>query len=524
MARSLSAALLALAALGALAALVKLQPLWRGFDTVPVPMERPDQPETAGDRLDAVLLRHLPRLGALRAFDHVFAGGSRALRLAKPLWVDVCEVRQGDFYKFAQWRPFRPDLSIAAPGQPADWRHFSNTREHAISGRLDGPANGVAWYDAYAYCEAAGGRLPSADEWIAAASGKEGRLYPWGDAFDGAAWPYLDARLNAARPCADAPSANTPGGIADMGNNVSEWATAADGAALAMGGNAYEAPRELYALAVLHRRAPAEHRSPYLGFRCVYDAAPSPSPWRAPLAAAMLPPGEYPVGIPPDARLPSLVRQLPADRLASIARMFERGGRRTRDVLHVATREVTRREYAAFLRDPFVLAGFHADPNQPADHTHLPPDWRRQMRQPDLPVVRVDWWSAHAFASWAGGRLPTAQEWERVASGHGERLYPWGDDYAGAAPNTAERRGGGPRAATPADGDATPEGVLALGGNVSEWTRSVSTASGAIAMIVKGGNFLLPGADTARMDYGSHVPPHYRSRTIGFRVVFDRRR
>ena len=86
-------------------------------------------------------------------------------------------------------------------GQPPDWQHFSNTRDHAISGRLDAPANGVAWFDAFAYCRAAGGRLPKPTEWIAAASGTEGRLYPWGDVFNPKPWPYLDPLLNAARPC-----------------------------------------------------------------------------------------------------------------------------------------------------------------------------------------------------------------------------------------------------------------------------------------------------------------------------------
>ena len=93
-----------------------------------------------------------------------------------------------------------------------------------------------------------------------------------------------------------------------------------------------------------------------------------------------------------------------------------------------------------------------------------------------------------------------------------------------ATPVTGERALGGPQAASAESGDVTPEGLLAMGGNVSEWTRSVSTASGAYAVIVKGGNFLLPGAQTARLDYSNHVSPNHRSRTIGFRVAFDRAR
>ncbi len=544
-ARTVRRALALLAAACVLAAVTKLRPLWQDFETVRIRLDYParaqssqagehgeeDAATSPGARLDAVLLRNLTHLGYLRSFDHVFARGRRSVTITRPLWLDRCEVRQGDFYKFAGWRPFHPDMPIAASAQPADWRHFSNTRGHTVSGRLDAPANGLTWFDAYAYCQAAGGRLPRATEWIAAASGREQRLYPWGDVFNAEPWPYLDPLLNAARKCGAHPDTDTPSGLADMGQHVSEWAVADDRghAAAAMGGNAYNAPRDLYSVAILYRHAPARYRSPYLGFRCAFDAPPQPTPWRTEPNAVVLSAGDYAVGIPEQARIPSLLTNLPRDRVALIRRLFEREDGRASVDMHLTAREITRREYAAFLRDPFVIAGFHAEANQPREHSHRPPDWDKQMTQPELPVVNVDWWSAYAFASWAGGRLPSAEEWEAAASGQGRRIYPWGNDFAAAAPNTAERTPAagmhrGPIAASAADGDATPEGLLAMGGNVSEWTRSVSGASGGYAVIVKGGNYLLPGTETARMDYRNHLSPNYRSRTLGFRVAFDRPR
>ena len=70
--------------------------------------------------------------------------------------------------------------------------------------------------------------------------------------------------------------------------------------------------------------------------------------------------------------------------------------------------------------------------------------------------------------------------------------------------------------------DMTEQGVMDMGGNVSEWTQSITSQNGKVVIVIKGGNYLLPPEDTAMVGFNNFVSPHYRSPTLGFRVVFDR--
>jgi iron(II)-dependent oxidoreductase len=63
-----------------------------------------------------------------------------------------------------------------------------------------------------------------------------------------------------------------------------------------------------------------------------------------------------------------------------------------------------------------------------------PSGWDRgrpPSHKADHPVVGICWHEAQAYAQWVGKRLPTAEEWQKVAGwpeqlGGGSR-YPWGD-------------------------------------------------------------------------------------------------
>jgi len=107
------------------------------------------------------------------------------------------------------------------------------------------------------------------------------------------------------------------------------------------------------------------------------------------------------------------------------------------------------------------------------------------------PVNCVDAAQAKAFCLWAGKRLPTEEEWEFAARGAEGRRFPWGVEapaqQACWSSGLSCEAGGLP-------GDRTPQGVMDLAGNVSEWTTSAFCPYGqpcaAEKRSVRGGNFL----------------------------------
>ena len=85
---------------------------------------------------------------------------------------------------------------------------------------------------------------------------------------------------------------------------------------------------------------------------------------------------------------------------------------------------------------------------------------RRRELDPERPVIHVDWNGADAFASWAGGRLPTEFEWEASATGASHERANL--DHLGFGCTVAGAYGDG----------AAESGAVQMLGDVWEWTSS----------------------------------------------------
>ncbi len=133
-------------------------------------------------------------------------------------YIDKYEVTQGEY-----------DKCVAAGKCEANEKYdgFTGSKQ---------PVVGVAWEDAKTYCEWAGKRLPTEAEWEKAARGTDGRMYPWGNEFDGTKanfcdkncendWALKDQDDGYAKtaPVGSYPEGASPYGALDMTGNVWEW-------------------------------------------------------------------------------------------------------------------------------------------------------------------------------------------------------------------------------------------------------------------------------------------------------------
>lgn len=178
---------------------------------------------------------------------------STTVRLA-PFFIDSAEVSVAAYREFLDSTRTVPPWTQAPPDQ---W-----------------PVTGVLWSEAAAYCawRQRGGRLPTEDEWEAAARGPRGFRYPWGNQWDpGRA--NADSLRNGFAPVGASSLGRSWVGAVDLIGNAWEWtAAAASDAAGQPGhvikGGAFDTPSNNATAA--YRAILPERRDwlTHTGFRC----------------------------------------------------------------------------------------------------------------------------------------------------------------------------------------------------------------------------------------------------------------
>ncbi|MBU1106967.1 MAG: formylglycine-generating enzyme family protein [Candidatus Riflebacteria bacterium] len=208
-------------------------------------------------------------------------------------WIDRQEVTCAQYQRFLEdvrkhghlWcHPSEPARKDHTPFHTYAWAlKFSWIGGQPPRSMGDFPVVLVDWYDAYAYAKWSGKRLPSEDEWEAAASGGDGREYPWGNTF------YHDRCNVGDQPIAVGtfPDGASPWGVMDMAGNASEWTattyeprpsdskpfTGRFGLPIIKGGSWDDNSKTCRSSARDVRRSPL-YRSTTVGFRCVSDKEP----------------------------------------------------------------------------------------------------------------------------------------------------------------------------------------------------------------------------------------------------------
>lgn len=95
------------------------------------------------------------------------------------------------------------------------------------------PVCNINWHHAQAFCDWISRtrgqriRLPSDAEWSLAARGRDGRTYPWGDAWDPKRCNWGDGGhvdgFPESAPVGSYPNGATPEGVMDLAGNIWEW-------------------------------------------------------------------------------------------------------------------------------------------------------------------------------------------------------------------------------------------------------------------------------------------------------------
>lgn len=218
-------------------------------------------------------------MGSAASDPNAYAGESPLHQVyLKDFWIDRTEVTNARYARCVQAAACQPPVRTTSYTRDA---YYGNP-EYA-----DYPVIFVTWDDAAAYCQWAGGRLPTEAQWEKTARGADGRPYPWGAIAPDRNLLNFNVQVGDTTQVGRYPAGASPYGALDMLGNVWEWV--ADwydpdyygqspqqdplgpdhGMGRVMKGGSWNVTPQTARAAVRGRRTP-DYAYDNVGFRCVY--------------------------------------------------------------------------------------------------------------------------------------------------------------------------------------------------------------------------------------------------------------
>ena len=164
----------------------------------------PDPPEI---RIHPITRKEMIRIPAGE-----FLYGEKKEKLNLPeFWMDKTPVTNAEYALFVADKGVEP---------PNNWQG----KEKPPKKISDHPVVYVSWHDAQDYAAWANCRMPTEQEWEKAARGLDGRIYPWGPAWEENHCNTDEACIGTTSPVGQfSPRGDSPYGNVDMSGNVWEW-------------------------------------------------------------------------------------------------------------------------------------------------------------------------------------------------------------------------------------------------------------------------------------------------------------
>lgn len=351
--------------------------------------------------------------------------------ITRPFWIDKYEVSQAVFKQFN--------------GQSVKLPYFSGENL---------PVEQISWFEAKAFCESRGTRLPTEAEWEYAARGSNGLNYPWGNSFVAENVVFEENSSDHTAPIGSRPSGVSWVGAMDLSGNVREWLLdwydsydsnnsqndpqGPERGEYRVGrGGSWGSDRNAVRATYRFRTRPSSV-DPNLGFRCARTISDEElssliATTVSPAAATLSTDGSTPdkgstvsSSFTPVAAAATLV---PAGTSNTIWTPVERDFNGVTMVLVPAgcfmMGGITPNNddlHEVCITQPFWIDKYEVTNRQFGSAGTFKGDLR--------PRDSVNWYEAQQFCNQRNGaRLPTEAEWEYAARGPMSQLYPWGNEW-----------------------------------------------------------------------------------------------